>query len=119
MAEKSVKILQTQSVLLELISEAMGQLGDERLRGLTVTEVVCSRGKSDATVYVYSDEYSEAEWPKLLSQLKKSSGFIGRYCLAAEGWFKMPNLTFRFDDSFEKRLKMEALLSQITKKDDA
>jgi ribosome-binding factor A len=119
MAEKSVKLLRTESVLVELISEAIGQLGDERLRGLTVTHVECSRGKSDATIYVYSDDILENERQKILSQLKKSSSFIGRYCVAAEGWFKMPNLKFKFDDSFEKRMKLETLLAQIAIKDNA
>jgi len=52
MTAEEIKRHRTESVLRELIPEALSQLGDERLRGLTVTEVVCSRGRSDADVRV-------------------------------------------------------------------
>ncbi len=117
MSVKSVKILRTESVLRELMGEAIGALNDAMINCVSVTDVVCSRGKSDAVVYLFDIGYNKSERKEILSRLKKASSAIGAYCLAAEGWYKMPRLTFEFDESIEKIQKMEKLFEQIRKKD--
>ena len=49
--EAKIKQQKTESILKEIIPEALASLSDERLHGLVVTNVVCSRGRSDAKVY--------------------------------------------------------------------
>ena len=117
MSTKSVKILRTESLLRELMGEAIGSLNDTTISGVTVTDVVCSRGKSDAVVYIFDSGFDKNEKKEILSRLKKASSAIGVYCLAAEGWYKMPRLSFEFDESIEKIQKMEKLFEQIKKKD--
>lgn len=117
MSAKSVKILRTESLLKELMGEAIGSLNDMMINCITVTDVVCSRGKSDATVFIFDSGFSKSEKREILSRLKKASSAIGVYCLAAEGWYKMPRLSFEFDESIEKIQKMEKLFEQIKKKD--
>jgi len=118
LSQKSVKILRTESVLRELMGEAIGSLNDGVINSVTVTDVVCSRGKSDATVYIFDSGYDKSEKKEILSRLKKASSAISAYCLAAEGWYKMPRLTFEFDESIEKIQKMEKIFEQIRKKDE-
>jgi len=61
MTEAQIKLKRTESVLLELIPQALGAMNDKRLHELNIIEVVCSRGKSDAKVYLNPQEYSEQE----------------------------------------------------------
>jgi ribosome-binding factor A len=98
------------------MGEAIGSLNDSVINGVTVTDVVCSRGKSDATVFIFDSGYDKNEKKEILSRLKKASSAIGVYCLAAEGWYKMPRLSFEFDESIEKIQKIEKLFEQIKKK---
>ena len=47
MTHEEIKRHRVESVLKEIIPEALGSLDDERINGLTVTDVVCSKGISD------------------------------------------------------------------------
>lgn len=111
--DKSIKIQRTQSVLRELIPEALSTLGDEMLRGLCVTEVVCSRGKYDAIVYLDKMMFDEKERAYILSRLEKVKRHIQNHCMQTEGWFRCPNFTFEFDESLEKHNKIDQLFAQI------
>ena len=52
MTPAQIKLLRTQSVLKELIPQALSTLDDELLHGLCVTDVECKRGRYDAFVYL-------------------------------------------------------------------
>ena len=52
MTEAEIKLKRTESILAELIPEALSQLNDDRLHSLDIVEVKCSRGRSDAKVYI-------------------------------------------------------------------
>jgi ribosome-binding factor A len=112
MADKSIRVLRAESVLTELVGEAIGSLGNEMLNSLSVTKVESSRGLSDATVYIMDENFSDSEKQKILSGLKKSSSYIARYCTATDAISKMPKLTYRFDDSLEKERRLEEILSR-------
>jgi len=47
MTPEEIKRKRTESVLREIIPEALATLDDSRINSLLVTEVVCSRGRSD------------------------------------------------------------------------
>lgn len=113
--DKSIKIQRTQSVLRELIPEALSTLSDEMLKGLCVTEVECSRGKYDAIVYLDKMMYDEKEKGYILSHLEKVKRHIQNHCMQTEGWFRCPNFTFKFDDSLEKQNKIDHLFAKIEK----
>ncbi len=113
MIDKSIKIQRTQSVLRELIPEALSTLSDELLRGLCVTEVVCSRGKYDATVYLDKMMFDEKEKGYILSRLDKVKKHIQNHCMQTEGWFRCPNFTFEFDESLERQNKIDTLFAKV------
>lgn len=117
MNDKSVKIKRTESLLMELIPEALSAMGDSRIKSITITDVVCSRGKSDATVYIYETNISEKEKREIISQLIKVSSRIKSYCLASTGWYKCPNFTFEFDTNIDKISRMEELFAKIKPKE--
>jgi ribosome-binding factor A len=117
MREKTVKIKRTESLLEELIPEALSAMVDSRVKSVAVTEVDCSKGKYDAIVYVYESGLTDREKDEILNQLRKVSSKIKSYCLASTGWYKCPNFTFRFDENVEKVNRMEELFDKIKSKD--
>jgi ribosome-binding factor A len=110
-----IKLKRTESLLAELIPEAISQLNDARLHEIDVLEVKCSRGKSDAKVYLDPSIYSPQEQESLLKQLNKARPVIEDYCLKDQGWYKCPKLAFIFDDQFQKAQNIEELFKKIAK----
>ncbi len=115
MTQEEIKRHRTESVLKEIIPEALATLDDERINALLVTEVVCSRGRSDAKVFLDKSFMNEEEQREALKQLRRVAGYIQNHCKQSEGWFRAPRLTFVFDDQPEKQSRMEALFKQISK----
>ena len=103
------------SVLLELIPEALSQLNDARLRELDVIEVKCAKGRSDCKVYLDPHDYSEVERNDFLRLLRKARPIIETHCMKDQGWFRSPTLTFEFDDLLKQGQKIEDLFKQIAK----
>ncbi|CZE50496.1 30S ribosome-binding factor RbfA [Campylobacter geochelonis] len=110
-----IRRLRTQSVLKELVPEAISTLGDATLRGLCVTDVECKKGRYDAFVYLDKMMLDEKEQEHVLNQLKKVSRYLENYCMEAEGWFKSPKFHFKFDDILERQNKMDDLFEIISK----
>jgi len=94
----------------------LATLDDERINTLLVTEVVCSKGRSDAKVYLDKSFLTEAEQAEALRQLRKVAGYIQNHCKQSEGWFKAPRFTFEFDEQLEKQRRMEDLFNQIAQR---
>jgi len=116
MTQEEIKRHRTESVLKEIIPEALGTLDDERINGLCVTDVVCSKGRSDAKVYLDKSFLTPKEQGETLRQLRTVSGYIQNHCKQSEGWFKAPRFVFEFDEQPEHQNKMEDLFSQIAKR---
>ena len=115
MNNKSVNLQRTQSLLEELIPEALSSLNDHRISSLTITEVDCKNGKYDANVYYDGSDFDKAELKEVRIALRKANGAIKSYILGATSWYKCPDFTFLVDDMMEKRARMEDLFSQISK----
>jgi ribosome-binding factor A len=115
--EAQIKLKRTESILLELIPEAISHLNDKRLHELEIVEVKCSRGKSDAKVYISVNSFTEDEKRAHLKQLNKARAIIETFCLKDQGWYRCPKLTFEFDEQFEKSKKIEELFKKIAKDD--
>lgn len=113
MPDKAVRLLRAQSILGELIGEAIASLGDERLSSLIVLHVECSRGLSDATVYLMDDGFDKDERQRRISALKKSSSYIARYCTSTDAIARMPKLSFAFDDSYAKDERLAKIFDGI------
>ncbi len=115
MTPAEIKLKRTESILCELIPEALSELNDARLRELDVIEVKCSRGRSDAKVYLDPHDYTDEERTVFLRQLRKARPIIEEYCLRDQGWFRSPKLAFEFDDQIEKSKNLEELFKKISK----
>ena len=113
MTQEEIKRHRVESVLKEIIPEALGTLDDERINGLSVTAVVCSKGRSDAKVYMDKSFLNEKEQAEALRQLRVVSGYLSNHCKQSEGWFKAPRFVFEFDAQPEYQSKMEDLFKQI------
>jgi len=115
MTEAQIKLKRTESVLLELIPQALGAMNDKRLHELNVLEVKCSRGKSDAKVYINPNEFTEQEKRDYLKLLNKARPIVETYCLKDQGWFRCPKFTFEFDEQLKKSQTLDELFKKIAK----
>lgn len=115
MKEKSVKLQRTESLLKEVIPEALSTLSDTRLNSLGVVEVDCSKGKYHAEVYLDAPFATPEEKREILRQLRLAEGTIRDHCLSATGWFKCPRFHFNFDDSTDKANRLDAIFEQLKK----
>ena len=114
MTQEEIKRHRVESVLKEVIPEALATLDDERINGLSVTDVVCSKGRSDAKIYLDTSFLTEKEQNAALKQLRVVAGYLQNHCKQSEGWFKAPRLTFEFDHQLEKVSRIEDLFKQIS-----
>lgn len=115
MTEAEIKLKRTESVLLELVPQALGSLNDKRLHELDIIEVKCSRGKSDAKVYINSFDLTQEEKNNYLKLLRKARPIIETYCLKDQGWYRCPKFTFEFDEQIAKSKNIDELFKKIAK----
>ncbi len=112
---KSIKLQRTESVLRELVPEAISTLSDTQINNIPVVDVECSRGKYDANVYLDPSFVDPSDEAHIVRQLQKASGYIENYCKQAEGWYRCPKFHFRFDHSLERQNKIDDLFKKIEK----
>lgn len=115
MTPAQIKIKRTESILKEIIPEAISQLSDARVREVDVIDVHCSRGRSDAKVYLDPHDYTPQEQATFIKQLEKARPIIEEHCMRDQGWFRSPHLTFVFDDTLKRSQNIEALFAKIAK----
>ena len=111
--DKSIKLKRVESLLKELIPEAIAGLSDEKINNTPVLNVRCSRGKYDAVVYLDPSFSTTQEEKYIIKHLSQASSFIENYCKQAEGWYRCPKLKFLFDHDLEKQNRMDDLFAQI------
>ncbi|MDX9795290.1 MAG: 30S ribosome-binding factor RbfA [Sulfurimonadaceae bacterium] len=110
---KSINLQRTESLLMELVPEALATLNDSRINSLPITAINCKNGKYDAIVYFDGSDYNQDELKIIDTLLFKASGRIKSYVLASTGWYKCPNFKFVADDSLENSKNIEDLFAQI------
>jgi len=115
MTEAQIKLKRTESVLLELVPQALGSMNDKRLHELNILEVKCSRGKSDAKVYINPTDFNEQEKRDYIKLLNKARPIIETYCLKDQGWYRCPKFTFEFDEQLQKSKIIDELFKKIAK----
>jgi ribosome-binding factor A len=112
---KSINLQRTESLLCELVPEALASLNDSNINSLTITDVDCKRGKHNAVVYFDGTDFDKEELKIVKQSLKKANGVIKTYCLNSTGWYRCPDFNFVADAKIKKDLRMEELFSQIRK----
>jgi|GEM_PF-159639 ribosome-binding factor A len=111
--KKSIKVQRKESILREVIGEAFASLENRQINRLMVTDVVCSRDGSDAKVYLEKGSLTSAEQNSALKELRNARRYIQHLCRDITGWYRVPNLSFSFDNLLERENKMEELFRQI------
>ena len=91
---KSINLQRTESLLMELIPEALSNLADNKINSLPITAVNCKNGKYDAIVYFDGSDFDKTEVKEVISSLNKANGRLKTHILASTGWYKCPNFTF-------------------------
>jgi len=112
---KSINLQRTQSLLMELIPQALSQLNDTRINSLAITGVNCKNGKYDAIVYFDGSDFDKEEIHSIIQALNKANGRIKSDVLSSTSWYKCPNFKFEVDTTLEKSKHIEKLFSQIKK----
>jgi len=112
---KSINLQRTESLLMELIPQALSQLNDTRINSLAITGVNCKNGKYDAIVYFDGSDFDKEEIKSIIQILNKANGRIKSDVLSSTSWYKCPNFKFEVDTTLEKSKHIEKLFSQIKK----
>ncbi|MFT5662084.1 MAG: ribosome-binding factor A [Sulfurimonas sp.] len=115
MTEAQIKIKRTESILQELIPQALAHMNDKRLHNLNILEVKCARGKSDAKVYIDPAQYSDQEKRDYLKLLRKARPIVETHCLKDQGWYRCPKFTFEFDEHLKQAQNIDDLFKKIAK----
>ena len=113
---KSINLQRTESLLCELVPEALASLSDVNINSITITDVDCKRGKHNATVYFDATDYNKEELKIIKRSLKKANGVIKSYCLNATSWYRCPDFNFVEDTKIQKDQRLEELFAQIKQK---
>lgn len=109
----NIKQQRTQSLLQEVLSEALSQLQDTQINTLTITDVKCSKGKQSAEVYIEGTDLSPNERRVILERLKKAQGILKEYVLSSTQWFRSPNLSFKFDDTLRSANNLDSIFAKL------
>ncbi|WP_419770667.1 MAG: ribosome-binding factor A [Candidatus Marinarcus sp.] len=80
---KSINLQRTESLLMELLPEALATLNDTRINTLAITGVNCKNGKYDAVVYYDGSDFSKEEIKQINDLLFKANGRIKSYVLTS------------------------------------
>jgi len=116
MNQAEIKRKRTESALKELLPQAFATLDDTQLNTLSVTEVICSRGRYDSKVYLDKTGINEDEQAIIIKKLNKVTNFLKNYVKESEGWYRSPNFKFVFDDYMDNIKKIDELFEQIKRK---
>jgi ribosome-binding factor A len=91
-----------------------GGLRDPRAEGVIVSAVRVTDDLGQARVYVrLLGEANEAQKTSLVDALSSAAGMLRRTLAPAIRTKSVPTLTFFWDDSIDRGLRMEALLREI------
>lgn len=112
-----IKRLQSQSLLKEVLQEVFFDLSDNRLNALTITRTECSNGKESAKIFIDSAGLNDTEKREILKLLKKANATIRQYLQHSLSWYKVPILSYEFDDEVEQMKRLDEIFKRIHKKD--
>lgn len=111
----NIKQQRLESLLQEILSEALSQLNDAQINTLSITGVKCSKGKQSAEVYIEGTDIPPQDRKVILTRLHKAQGILKEYVLTSTQWFRSPNFSFKFDDSLCYANTLDTIFEQIAK----
>jgi ribosome-binding factor A len=95
-----------------------GEIRDHRLSGVSVTEVKVDRELSYAEIYVSAVEGSIRE-KEILDGFESASGYIRKILSERIELRSFPRLRFHWDPTPERADRIEQLILQVKKEDEA
>src|SRR5262252_4586708 len=96
----------------EVLADAVGELKDPRIGFVTITGVDTSPDLKQATVYV-SVLGSEKKRASSLEGLDAAHGVLQRHIAAELRLKRTPQLTFQYDPSVERGVRMSKLIDEL------
>lgn len=109
-----IKAQRVESLLLEVLSEAIASLDDRRLNSLVITRIR-AKGKQSAEVYIEGTDIESSARSQILGCLRKAESALKEQILSATGWFKAPHLSFSFDDSLSNANALDKIFQHLAK----
>ncbi|MGC6366947.1 MAG: 30S ribosome-binding factor RbfA [Candidatus Marinamargulisbacteria bacterium] len=106
------RMIRIESLLKQEISRIIQQDFRSNLGLISITGLKIAKDLSNATVF-YSHMGSEAEKRKSFEKLRKSASFIKGELGKHIRLKRIPNLTFRLDDSLERGFNIVTKLNQV------
>jgi ribosome-binding factor A len=101
----------------EVLAEAVGELRDPRIGFVTVTGVKTSVDLRQAQVFV-SVLGSEKKREQTLAGLEAAHGVLQGRIASELRMKRTPQLTFQYDDSVERGVRMSHLIDELAPDDD-
>jgi len=93
-----------------------GTLKDDRIGFVTITAVKVTADLREAKVY-WVGQGSEQQQAESAAALKENAGKLRSHLGKVMRIRHAPTITFKFDESIENGMKMEALLAEVRKKE--
>ena len=112
MDKSKLKTLRSNALFKELVAEAISNLDNDQLSSLDVAEVICSKGVSDAKVYIDASLVNTTEKKETLRMLKKARHSISSYCQSKVNK-RVPNFTFFIDEHLDSINNIEKIFAKI------
>ena len=113
----SDRMRRVNAAVREVLSEALGELKDPRIGFVTVTGVKTSPDLRQAQVFV-SVLGSEKKREQTLAGLGAAHGVLQARIARELRMKRTPQLTFQYDDSFERGVRMSHLIDELAPDDD-
>lgn len=101
-------------LLIEEISQLLVRgIKDPRVDGVTLTGCEVSRDGRDAKVFFTTHAGEESRPAEALTGLESAAGFIRRHLAQNLDLRHIPNILFRYDDSFDRAIRIETILHDL------
>jgi ribosome-binding factor A len=113
----SDRMRRVNAAVREVLSEAVGELKDPRIGFVTVTGVKTSPDLRQAQVFV-SVLGSEKKREQTLAGLGAAHGVLQARIARELRMKRTPQLTFQYDDSVERGVRMSHLIDELAPDDD-
>jgi ribosome-binding factor A len=113
----SERMRRVNAAVREVLSEAVGELKDPRIGFVTVTGVETSSDLRQAQVFV-SVLGSEKKREQTLAGLEAAHGVLQGRIARELRMKRTPQLTFQYDDSVERGVRMSHLIDELAPDDD-
>lgn len=109
-----IKRARKESLLFKEITQLFREttLDDHRLHGLTISDVSLSSDKSSCTILFYTEK-GEEHFQRVFDTLVLYKPSLKKALATQIKLRRVPELIFKFDRKYEKRLRLEMLLDSI------